>query len=196
MRKILLIEDDTNLAKLYQTEMELLGAEIRLAGDGKKGLNLAKVEKPDLIVMDVILPEKIGLSVLKELKANEETKRIPVIIISIVSILFIAGSLLLIVSNAVKLNLYARRGLVENMKYCGAGESLIIIPFLLEGLILGAIGSLFGIATTAGAFFFLKLLIPNNTFGGQWQMSLLLLLFTSVIGSWASFRTVRRFIHG
>ena len=82
MRKILLIEDDTNLAKLYQTEMELLGAEIRLAGDGKKGLNLAKVEKPDLIVMDVILPEKIGLSVLKELKANEETKRIPVIIIS------------------------------------------------------------------------------------------------------------------
>jgi DNA-binding response OmpR family regulator len=82
MRKILLIEDDTNLAKLYKTELELLGVEVQLAGDGKQGLNLSKAVKPDLILMDVILPEKIGLSVLKELKADEETKRIPVIIIS------------------------------------------------------------------------------------------------------------------
>lgn len=82
MPKVLLIEDDTNLSKLYKTELELLGAQVQIAGDGKQGLQLAKEEKPDLIVMDVILPEKIGLNVLKELKANDETQTIPVIIIS------------------------------------------------------------------------------------------------------------------
>lgn len=82
MLRVLLVEDDSNLSRLYKTELELLGAQVLTAGDGKQGLNLAKVEKPDLIVMDVILPEKIGLSVLKELKADDETKTIPVVIIS------------------------------------------------------------------------------------------------------------------
>ena len=82
MKRILLIEDDENLRKLYQTELELLGAEVHQAADGKQGLNLAKVQKPDLIIMDVILPEKIGLNVLKELKEDEHTRTIPVIIIS------------------------------------------------------------------------------------------------------------------
>jgi cell division transport system permease protein len=119
----------------------------------------------------------------------------PIIIISIFFILFIGGSMSLIVSNAVKLNLYTRKERVVNMKYCGAGEAFITIPFLLEGLILGAMGSLFGIATTVAAFFFLQLIIPGTDFKGQWQIILLLLLFTAILGSWASFRAVRKFIH-
>lgn len=82
MLKVLLVEDDSKLAKLYKTELELLGAQVQVATDGIQGLNLAQEEKPDIILMDVILPEKIGLSVLKELKANLETKTIPVVIVS------------------------------------------------------------------------------------------------------------------
>lgn len=82
MKNILLIEDDKNLIELYKTELELLGAIVKIATDGKKGLELAKQEKPDLILMDIILPEKIGLSVLKELKDDETTKDIPVLVIS------------------------------------------------------------------------------------------------------------------
>lgn len=82
MINILLIEDDKNLIQLYRTELELLGATVKVASDGKEGHNLAKEMKPDLILMDVILPEKIGLSILKELKKEDDTKDIPVIIIS------------------------------------------------------------------------------------------------------------------
>lgn len=82
MDKILLVEDDKNLVQLYRTELELLGATVKFATDGKTGLNLARTENPDLILMDVILPEKIGLSVLKELKQDDRTSRIPVVIIS------------------------------------------------------------------------------------------------------------------
>lgn len=82
MINVLLIEDDKNLIQLYRTELELLGATVKVADDGKKGLDLAKKGIPDLILMDVILPEKIGLSILKELKKQDDTKNIPVVIIS------------------------------------------------------------------------------------------------------------------
>ncbi|MFC1585799.1 cell division protein FtsX [Fibrobacterota bacterium] len=121
--------------------------------------------------------------------------KMPVLIISLFFILFIAGALALIVSNAVKLNLFTRKVLVENMKYCGAGEAFITIPFLLEGLLLGLAGSLFGVASTAIIFVFFKLLFPDTLIGGQWKIFLVLIAFTSVLGSWASFKTVRTFIH-
>lgn len=82
MSNILLIEDDKKLANLYKTELELLGANVYHAEDGNTGLEIAKKKSPDLILMDVILPERIGLSVLKELKKDESTKTIPIIIIS------------------------------------------------------------------------------------------------------------------
>lgn len=80
--KALLVEDDKDLAKLYKTELELLGSQVVMATDGNQALKKAKEERPDLIVMDVILPEKIGLSVLKELKQMDETKTIPVVIVT------------------------------------------------------------------------------------------------------------------
>ncbi len=82
MTNVLIIEDDKKLANLYKTEIELLGATVQIATDGKSGLESAKKTNPDLILMDVILPERVGLSVLKELKSSEETSSIPVIIIS------------------------------------------------------------------------------------------------------------------
>lgn len=82
MVNTLLVEDDRNLAKIYQTELELLGAHVRVASDGKQALLQARAEAPDLIMMDVILPEKLGLSVLKELKEDPRTRSIPVVIVT------------------------------------------------------------------------------------------------------------------
>lgn len=82
MLKVLLVEDDQNLSNLYKTELEMLGASVLMAGDGQTGLDLAEKEKPDLIILDIILPEKIGISVLKELKSKDETKDIPVVVMS------------------------------------------------------------------------------------------------------------------
>lgn len=78
----LLVEDDKHLVKIYQTELELLGARVRVATDGKQALIMAREELPELILMDVILPEKIGLTVLKELKEDARTKSIPVVIVT------------------------------------------------------------------------------------------------------------------
>jgi len=64
---------------------EFLGAkgyDVISALDGELGINMAQIRKPDLILLDIILPKKNGFEVLKELKSNEETKSIPVIVLT------------------------------------------------------------------------------------------------------------------
>ncbi|MBF0429745.1 MAG: hypothetical protein HQK83_00590 [Fibrobacteria bacterium] len=121
--------------------------------------------------------------------------KLPLMTLGFFLFLFIGGGLVLIVSNAVKLNLFTRKTLVENMKYCGADEVFITIPFLLEGLILGLAGSVFGVTCTFIAFFLIDMISPGFSIKGKFLIPLILILFTSLMGSWASFRTVRKFIH-
>jgi len=80
--KILLIEDDPFLLSMYATKFELEGFEIISADDGEKALKAASKEKPDIILLDVLLPKMDGFEVLKELKKNEETKAVPVILLT------------------------------------------------------------------------------------------------------------------
>jgi len=80
--KILLIEDDPFLLSMYATKFELEGFEIIFAEDGEKALKAASKEKPDIILLDVLLPKMDGFEVLKELKKNEETKAVPVILLT------------------------------------------------------------------------------------------------------------------
>ena len=81
MKKILLIEDDLDLAELYE---EVLSTKytVEVAGDGKQGLELAKKSKPDLILLDILLPEMNGFELLKVLKKDPETKDISVVILT------------------------------------------------------------------------------------------------------------------
>jgi len=82
MKKILFIEDETTLQKAIGRYLEQEGYQIKNALDGDIGLKIAKKEKPDLILLDIILPKKNGFEVLKELKEDETTKDIPVIILT------------------------------------------------------------------------------------------------------------------
>jgi len=121
--------------------------------------------------------------------------RLPALTLGLFCLLFIGLSLALIISNAVKLNLFTRRELVENMKYCGAGELYITVPFLIEGLILGAVGSIAGIVFTICSSLLLEVLIPGYEIGSLAGISLTVFIFTSLMGSWASFSTVRKFVN-
>ncbi len=80
--KILVIEDEATLQKALNDVLDSEGYVVVSALDGVKGVELAKEEKPDLILLDIILPKMDGFEVLKELKKNKETKDVPVIILT------------------------------------------------------------------------------------------------------------------
>lgn len=82
MKKILFIEDESALQKTIEEALRQENFEVIKALDGEIGLNLAKKEAPDLILLDLILPKKDGFEVLKELKKDSATKDIPVIILT------------------------------------------------------------------------------------------------------------------
>jgi DNA-binding response OmpR family regulator len=79
---ILLVEDDTFLAGIYQKKFELEGFKISIADNGEKGLMDAKKKKPDIILLDILLPKLDGFSVLEKLKKDPTTKMIPVILLT------------------------------------------------------------------------------------------------------------------
>ena len=81
-KKILLVEDDEFLAELYATKLAIEGYEVFLANDGDKGVKMAKEKKPDLILLDIILPKMDGFEVLSKIKSDQEIKAIPVILLT------------------------------------------------------------------------------------------------------------------
>ena len=82
MKKILFVEDESALQKSIGDVLEQKGYEVVSALDGEVGLRLAKSEKPDLVLLDLILPKVHGFEVLKQLKEDPATKEIPVIILT------------------------------------------------------------------------------------------------------------------
>jgi len=82
MKKILFVEDETALQKTMGDVLKKQGYEVVSAFDGEAALNLARKEKPDLILLDLILPKMDGFEVLEHLSKSEETKDIPVIVLT------------------------------------------------------------------------------------------------------------------
>ena len=82
MSSILVVEDDTFLSSVISQELSHAGHEVFTAFDGKQGFETAKVKKPDLILMDIMMPNMNGYEALTLLKSDESTKSIPVIVLS------------------------------------------------------------------------------------------------------------------
>ena len=82
MKKILIIEDESALQKTLGEALSQQGYEVLSALNGEVGLKLVQSEKPDLILLDLILPKIHGFDVLKKIKDNPETKEIPVIVLT------------------------------------------------------------------------------------------------------------------
>lgn len=80
--KILLIEDEEDIAALIKLQAEIAGYKLFLAVDGLNGYEAVEREKPDVIVLDIMLPGQNGLDVCRKLKNNPHTKHIPIIMIS------------------------------------------------------------------------------------------------------------------
>lgn len=80
--KIVLVEDDKFLRDLMSQKLEETPYEIYVAEDGEKGMEKIREQKPDLILLDLILPGVNGFEVLEQLKQEEELSKIPVVVLS------------------------------------------------------------------------------------------------------------------
>jgi len=80
--KVLIIDDDKFTRTVYESELHQENIDAVLAEDGERGLALARESKPDLILLDMILPKKSGFEVLEDLQRDPELQNIPVVIFS------------------------------------------------------------------------------------------------------------------
>ncbi len=81
-KKILLIEDEELIRNLLEKKLKMEGYEAFVVENGVKGLEKIKEIKPDLILLDIVMPQKGGFEVMEEMQKDDEMKSIPVIIIS------------------------------------------------------------------------------------------------------------------
>lgn len=82
MMKIVIVEDEEILLKVLKEKFDKSGFQTILAVDGEEALSIINKNKPDLILLDLILPKKNGFDVLRDLKADSQSKNIPVVVLS------------------------------------------------------------------------------------------------------------------
>ncbi len=80
--KVLLVEDEKNVILGVRTCLDAVGYDVEIVEDGEEALNSVNREHPDLILLDLLLPKVDGFEVLKTLKDNDETSKIPVIVLT------------------------------------------------------------------------------------------------------------------
>ena len=83
--KILVVDDDISINELIKVNLELSGYKVVQAFDGVKGFALVKQELPSLVILDVMMPEVDGFTVAKRIRQNDETKNIPIIMLTALS---------------------------------------------------------------------------------------------------------------
>lgn len=81
-KKIVLAEDDAYLSKAYKDGLGRAGFDVIVVTDGEEAIKMIKSEMPDLVLLDLVMPVKKGLDVLREMRADDTVKDIPVLVFS------------------------------------------------------------------------------------------------------------------
>ncbi len=81
-KKVLLVEDEKNVILGVRTCLDAVGYKVEIVEDGEEALNFLRRERPDLILLDLLLPKIDGFEVLKVVKGDAETKDIPIIVLT------------------------------------------------------------------------------------------------------------------
>jgi DNA-binding response OmpR family regulator len=82
MAKVLLVEDDEILHNMYKKKFEYEGFEVVSAFDGSEGVKKAETEKPDVILMDIIMPKMDGFVAVKKIKKNSAISNVPIVMLT------------------------------------------------------------------------------------------------------------------
>jgi CheY-like chemotaxis protein len=81
-RKILIVDDEPDFAMLLKKRLEANGYGVAIATNGNEGLKQIKANRPDVILLDILMPEKDGYTMLQEMKRDESINKIPVIVVT------------------------------------------------------------------------------------------------------------------
>lgn len=82
MKKVLTVDDDVDIRKVVSKLVEKSGYEVMEAKNGVEGMGKVREDKPDLIILDILMPKESGIRMYRELKTEESLKDIPVIVLS------------------------------------------------------------------------------------------------------------------
>ena len=82
MKKILLAEDDPFIIDIYTTKLKQAGLEVEVVSEGDEVLEKARKQKPDLLLLDIVLPTMNGWEILRAIRQSEDLKELPVVILS------------------------------------------------------------------------------------------------------------------
>lgn len=82
MKKIVIIEDDLAISQMYRMKFETDGFEVYLADNGQSGVDLVKTVQPDIVLLDLLMPELSGQQTLAEIRADQNIANTPVIILT------------------------------------------------------------------------------------------------------------------
>ena len=80
MTHVLIVEDDSFLASAYKSKLTNSGYEVTVASNGKEALSSVLLKKPDVVLLDLVMPEMDGFETLKQLRANPKWEKIPIIV--------------------------------------------------------------------------------------------------------------------
>jgi DNA-binding response OmpR family regulator len=81
-RRILIVDDEPSIAKILRKQMEVAGFEVQVAVDGQEGLSKVREWKPELVILDVMLPKMNGHEVCAAVKGDDAVKQIPIIMLT------------------------------------------------------------------------------------------------------------------
>ena len=82
MKNVLIIEDDQIVANVYRNKLAVEGYKAEIASDGENGLKVMRTFKPDVIILDLMLPKMSGVEVIKQIRSEDEFAKVPVIVFS------------------------------------------------------------------------------------------------------------------
>lgn len=82
-KTVLVVDDQPHIVRLIQVNLEKEGFRVATAGDGLDGIEKVRSVRPDLVILDVIMPRKDGFEVLREMKADPELESIPVVMLTV-----------------------------------------------------------------------------------------------------------------
>ncbi len=82
MKKILIIEDDQVVANVYRNKLAVEGYKVEIAPDGEAGLKVMRTFKPELFILDLMLPTISGIEVIRQIRSEQEFAKVPIIVFS------------------------------------------------------------------------------------------------------------------